>query len=383
MAEYTENEAAEHTEKAPWETLSLRARPRPVTRLNRRVIGVLLALGIGVLAFALSSVVNRPKPAPSASVALTPGPTTPPEGLAKLPKTYGEIVQPARAAEAPPAPPPPESRPAMPVAVPVTPPPQAAVPAPRPVQHPVPRQEPKRWLFAALQGNVGAPPFPAPKPDVKKAEDTGKAQGLIPAATWALPRDPRQVLYRSQVIPGMLLHDVNSDIPGPVRIMVTQAVVDRFGQDHVLIPQYSYLLGTQDGHPTYGQSRLAVTIDQIELPDGAVVGLQKAKMGDRSGAQGVAGKVNNHWGTVGIAAVLSAVLSVGTRAPFGNVTGFQQTLPQEFGQDVGQSINRTGQQIVNRALIIPPTITLKAGTPVTIQLGEAVSFQQPPTSVSK
>ena len=43
---------------------------------------------------------------------------------------------------------------------------------------------------------------------------------------------------------------------------------------------------------------------------------------------------------------------------------------QELARETGQSVNRTAQSIVERTLNIPPRITLKAGTPVTIQLAE-------------
>jgi type IV secretion system protein VirB10 len=181
------------------------------------------------------------------------------------------------------------------------------------------------------------------------------------------------VLYRSQAIAGLLLDALNSDIPGQVRIMVTRPVTDRLHQGHVLIPQHSLLLGTQAGTPAFGQTRLAVTIEELHFPDGTIVRLQ--------GGLGVRGTVNNHYVKLGIDAVLSAALTIGTRGPFGNTTGFQPTLPQEYARDVGSNFSQVGQSIVDRSLNIPPTITLTAGTPVTIQLTENVSFQAPPTVV--
>jgi type IV secretion system protein VirB10 len=177
----------------------------------------------------------------------------------------------------------------------------------------------------------------------------------------------------------VLLDELNSDVPGQVRVKVTRPGLDKFQRGVVLIPQHSILLGTQDGQPVYGQSRLPVTLDQIERPDGTLVRLTKAKLADQAGAQGVTGKVNHHLGRVILGAELSALLSIGTRAPFGNTTNFQPTLPQEFAQDVGSSLNRSGQQIVQRELTVPPTIIVPAGTPVSLSLGDNVSFSQPPT----
>ena len=192
--------------------------------------------------------------------------------------------------------------------------------------------------------------------------------------------DPTKVLYRAQVIPGILLQALNSDIPGQVRIMITRPVTDRFHHGHVLIPQHSMLLGAQDGRPAFGQTRVAVTIEEIQFPQGEIVRLQ-GQMADRSGALGSRGKVNNHYVKIGIGAVLSAVLNIGTRGVTGSPQNYQPTLGQEFTRDVGESVSRSGQSIVDKSLNIPPTLTLKAGTEVTIQLAENLSFAQPPVSV--
>ena len=60
----------------------------------------------------------------------------------------------------------------------------------------------------------------------------------------------------------------------------------------------------------------------------------------RPGATGIPAKVNNHYGSVILGAGLSALLNIGTRAPFGSTANFQQNLPQEFAQDTAQSLGR-------------------------------------------
>src|SRR5437773_6475390 len=91
--------------KQPWEPLTLRARPAPVTRLNRKVIGGVLALGMGLVAFALSTGLRSPQAPAIPTDATAPGNTTPPEGLGRLPKHYSDIKHPvvAEAATPPPA----------------------------------------------------------------------------------------------------------------------------------------------------------------------------------------------------------------------------------------------------------------------------------------
>jgi type IV secretion system protein VirB10 len=169
-----------------------------------------------------------------------------------------------------------------------------------------------------------------------------------------------------------------------MRLMVTADVVDKFQSGLVLIPQYSYLHGQQtDGGVQYGQTRLGMTLEGLEFPDGTYLVLGKAKAGNQSGAVGLTGSVNNHWVQVGVSAVLTAALSIGSRAPFGSPSGLQQNLPQEFAQDAGSSVNRSGQQIVQRSLSVHPTITLAHGTAVTVQLLDNISLQTPPVITNR
>lgn len=411
--------------------LIVQPQPPRAERIDKQKFGLAaLVVGLGItLFFALklqskhaAQQAIQPAPLPGAHEVSGTDSTDP---FLRIPSSYAGIdrtpkppkVEPPPTTPEPvfaPAVPPPPTPRVAPQAPPPTPVHAAAPPAP-PVKTP-----PKRWLFANMQQSVATPPFPHPKSALPPGEDdqagmapglapgttqgtaagvssglppgraqtpgartSGTARNLIQAAQWARPVDPTRVLYRSQTIPGVLMQDVNSDLPGQVKIMVTRPVLDRFGQGQVLIPQYTLLVGQQDGRPVYGQARLGVTIEEMEWPDGTVLGLGKAALADKSGAMGVAGKVNNHWSKVGLGAVLSAVLSIGARAPFGNTTGFQPTLPQEFSQDVGASLSRTGQQVVQRALTVPPTITLTAGTEVSVQLSENLSLQRPPLPVIK
>jgi type IV secretion system protein VirB10 len=385
--------------------------PPPAERLSRRKI-LLVVSGIGLVlaSFFLLRVLRHATaqrtmaPAPLPPVYDVTGAPMPVHTVLNAPASYQDVPRPPRIPPAPvvvpdpppspftpepmpapvPAPPPPlvtQAPPPPPAAPPAPAPPPVAAASPPPRPEPAAKQPPKRWLFADLGNAVAKPPFPTgaePRKDTT-AQETADAALLRPAE-WIKPLDPTKVLYRAQVIPGLLLQALNSDIPGQVRIMVTRPVTDRFHQGHVLIPQHSILLGTQDGRPAFGQTRVAVTIEEIQFPQGEIVRLQ-GQMADRSGALGSRGRVNNHYVKIGVGAILSAVLNIGTRGLTGSPQNYQPTLGQEFTRDVGTSVSRSGQSIVDKSLNIPPTITLKAGTEVTIQLAENLSFAHPPVSV--
>jgi type IV secretion system protein VirB10 len=255
--------------------------------------------------------------------------------------------------------------------------------APQPAQKPEP---PKRnnWLFAKVsqQGSVQEPPFPLPKEQEEGGQ--GRSSKLFPRAQWERPDDPTRVIYRSQVLNGILQNSIDSSNPGLVRILLTEQVEDRFGQGRVLLPQYTVLLGQQDGKVVFGQKRVAIQIEAAELVDGTVLSFQKpTKVGDQLGANAVPGTVDNRWGNVILSAGISALLSIGSRIPAGNQEGFAPTLGQDVSQDLSRSLNQSGQQIVKRELDVSPIITIPYGTPVTIQLGENINLMTPPTLIRK
>ena len=58
-----------------------------------------------------------------------------------------------------------------------------------------------------------------------------------------------------------------------------------------------------------------MAITMAILPNGTAIQWKSGQAGDAAGATGIPGKVNNHYGSVILGAGLSALLSIGTRAP--------------------------------------------------------------------
>jgi type IV secretory pathway VirB10-like protein len=230
---------------------------------------------------------------------------------------------------------------------------------------------PKRWFaaMAAPRGDIVQPPFPE---DPKAKDQQSK---LFPKAVWEKPKDPYKILYADQVVQGQLTQNISSDFPGTVRIKVTQAVEDRWGHGHVLVPIDTTFIGQQQGNTNFGQTRLPVQITQAIFPDGTAVQWSKGQVGDAMGANGVPADVDNHYGKLLLGVGLQALLSIGVRAPFGSTQGFQQNLPQEFAQDASQGVNQAGQRIIQQQFSVKPTLSQEHGFPVTISFLENVSFQ--------
>jgi type IV secretory pathway VirB10-like protein len=91
--------------------------------------------------------------------------------------------------------------------------------------------------------------------------------------------------------------------------------------------------------------------------------LERQPGADTQGYAGLEDEVDNHWGMLFKAAVLSTLLSVGAEA---GTSQDENNLVQAIRSGASNSISQTGQQIVQRQLNIQPTLTIRPGFPVRV-----------------
>jgi type IV secretion system protein TrbI len=171
------------------------------------------------------------------------------------------------------------------------------------------------------------------------------------------------VVQAGTVIPGGLITGIRSDLPGEITAQVTENVYDSPTGRSLLIPQGSRLIGSYDSQVAFGQSRVLLVWTRLILPSGKSIVLERQPGADTAGYSGLEDEVNNHWGTLFKAAVLSTLLSVGSEAGANNN---ESALVQALRQGASQSVNQTGQQVVGRYLNIQPTLTIRPGFPVRV-----------------
>ncbi|RAN37385.1 TrbI/VirB10 family protein, partial [Hyphomonas sp. GM-8P] len=82
------------------------------------------------------------------------------------------------------------------------------------------------------------------------------------------PASPYQVMAGT-LIPASLVTGINSDLPGTIVAQVTQPVYDTVTGQYLLIPQGSRLIGRYQSEVSFGQDRALVTWDRIIFPDGS------------------------------------------------------------------------------------------------------------------
>ena len=371
------------TQAPPVEALRLRADPPRVARLSRPMIAVLSGVGAvaigGALVFALQP--QTPKPAaPQAEAGAGP----PAAAVSGAPKTYGDVPR-----LGPPLPGD-LGRPivaAQQRGAAIDPP---AIGGQAPDAYPAATQriEARRQALdaaraSALFTGAGRTPPAAARPETAAAPVPLAATPEAPSASSPAPKQAfldrpgdRQtvsahrlspptspnLLQAGSTITAALITSVRSDLPGPVSAQVTRNVYDSLSGRILLIPQGSRLIGTYDAQVSFGQKSVLLAWDRLILPDGRSMLLDRLVGADAGGRSGLEDGVDAHWGAMAKAALLSSVLGIG--AELGSDD--DGDVARALRRGVQETINQTGQQVVRRQLDVQPTLTLRAGLPLTI-----------------
>jgi type IV secretion system protein VirB10 len=367
----------------PPQEMRLRSSRAPVTRLSRKVLlglGAIASIGIGGALF----LALRPQHQTSGSELYNTSNRTTPDGLANLPRDYtglpravpqlgpplpGDLGRPIVNAGAP--------APGMPTL--------AAGPSPE-QQRIAQEQEAARTshLFTTTNvGQIATATSPALAPaqaaaasltggsndpasqDHKLAFLNGNAdRRTVSLDRVQAPASP-YVLQAGAVIPAALLTGLRSDLPGQVTAQVTEDVYDSPTGKALLIPQGARLVGQYDAQIAFGQSRALLVWNRLIMPNGRSIILERQPGTDSEGYAGLEDQVDNHWGMLFKAAILSTLLSVGAEAGTSNNENF---LLQGIRLGASQSFSQIGEQVVGRSLNVQPTITVRPGFPVRVMV---------------
>lgn len=379
MTDAPHEEERPNADNRPTEEMRLRSSRQPVTRLSRKVLlglGTAAAIGVGgALLFAL-----KPQHQSTGSELYNTNNRNTPDGLANLPRDYTGLPKP-----------PPQLGPPLPgdLGKPIL---NAGAPAPgMPMSGPSPEeqrlaqeQEAARTSHLFATTNISAPnaattPSLAagqpPPPSANAASDltsqdhklaflNGNIDRRTTSPDRVQPPASPYVLQAGALIPASLITGLRSDLPGQVTAQVTEDVYDSPTGKTLLVPQGSRLVGQYDAQIAFGQSRALLVWNRLIMPNGKSIVLERQPGADTEGYAGLEDEVDNHWGTLFKAAILSTVLSVGSEAGMsGNNNG---SLAEAIQQGLSQSVNQTGQQVVSRSLNIQPTITIRPGFPVRV-----------------
>jgi type IV secretion system protein TrbI len=133
----------------------------------------------------------------------------------------------------------------------------------------------------------------------------------------------------------------------------------------LVLTQGARLIGQYDAQIAFGQSRALLVWNRLIMPNGKSIVLERQPGTDSEGYAGLEDEVDNHWGMLFKAAILSTLLSIGSEAGTTN-SNSENNLAQAIRQGGPQSFNQIGEQVVGRSLNIQPTITIRPGFPVRV-----------------
>lgn len=180
-----------------------------------------------------------------------------------------------------------------------------------------------------------------------------------------VPASPYQVMAGT-VIAAALVTGIKSDLPGDVIATVTEPVYDTGTGRYLLIPQGSRILGRYNSQVSYGQSRVQVVWTRIILPDTSSLQLDNLVGTDPAGYAGLEDGVDWHWDRIFAGAALTTLLGIGAElaAPENRQDGSRVIVA---GRDSLQdSVNQIGQEMTRRNMNIQPTLTERPGLPVRV-----------------
>ena len=420
MSERDPAQSASAQPKVSPETLELRARPQPVTRINSKV----LIGSAAVLLFIISGIVLVALKPPRLRVAdarellnVEHKPIS--DGLSKLPATYDGVK-------------PKKSDPVTVVAAVDPGVPRLTETSGEPIDE-AERVEKARLARMAGQAReaqvffrlqmmarprepVAATPHSPPPPDPKPAEGdlatlaslraTERGRALAAGDLDLSANDPTEPLRKlsflkmakekdiynphglekpaspyqlmaGTIIAASLVSGLNSDLPGFVIAQVTENVYDSVSGRFLLIPQGSRLLGKYDNVVAFGQERALVVWQRILRPDGSSVVIDNLPATDTAGYAGLADDVDLHTWKLLKGVALATVLGVGSQL----AVGFSDNdLAKAFAQATQSTTNRAGQRLVERNLNVAPTLTVRPGWPLRVIVHKDIVFQPyPPT----
>ncbi len=174
------------------------------------------------------------------------------------------------------------------------------------------------------------------------------------------------VVQAGTVIPAALINGIRSDVPGQITAQVTENIFDSPTGRFLLIPQGTRLIGIYDSQVAFGQSRVLLVWTRLIMPNGRSIVLERQSGADTSGFSGLEDEVDNHWGALFKAALLSTLLGVGSELGTTSGVGSNSDVITALRRGSSDSLNQTGQKVVQRNLNIQPTLTVRPGFPVRV-----------------
>lgn len=186
-----------------------------------------------------------------------------------------------------------------------------------------------------------------------------------------MPPASPYILQAGSVIAGALNTKISSDLPGQITGHVTQNVYDSPTGRYLLIPQGSTLFGAYNSSVSFGQQRTQIIWTRLIYPNGESLVLEKLPGGDAIGQSGLSDEVNNHWGQLFRAALVTTLLSVGSEA---GTSWNENNLMQAIRSGASNGFSMVGNRLIDQSLNVQPTLTDRPGLPFMLILNRDLAL---------
>lgn len=186
---------------------------------------------------------------------------------------------------------------------------------------------------------------------------------IVSAHRLTSPESPFTIMAGT-VISAALVTGLNSDLPGQVIATVTAPVFDSVTGRTQLIPQGARLLGTYDSQTAFGESRAMVVWTRLIFPDGRSLALDRLAGTDAQGQAGLSDVVDHRWRRLVGGVLVSSLLGVGAELASPQTSGGEGQIIIGARNSVQDTLNQVGQELTRRNLDIKPTIKIRPGFPL-------------------
>ena len=185
-----------------------------------------------------------------------------------------------------------------------------------------------------------------------------------------LPPRAEFVIQAGDVLPALMISEINSMLPGQIVAQVSQHVYDSPTKTHLLIPQGTKLIGSYSSDVGYGQNAMLVAWQRLSYPDGKTLDIGSMPGATGAGASGLTDLVNNHYVRLFGSALLMSAITAGVtfsqqQAQGAGIPG-QVGIPQynagtAMSQALGQQLGQVTAQLIAKNLSIAPELTIRPG----------------------
>ncbi|MBL4818875.1 MAG: TrbI/VirB10 family protein [Deltaproteobacteria bacterium] len=174
------------------------------------------------------------------------------------------------------------------------------------------------------------------------------------------------VIMQGTYIKAVLLSEFSTELPGPILAQVIENIFDSRTGRNLLIPQGTKVVGEYNSSISNGQNKAQVVWTRLVFPNTSSIDLGRMPGVDRSGSSGYKGKVDRHYGELAVGVLVTSLLSSGVSLSAGSSNPHSPSPQKVISRSLGQEAARVGTKMAEQALDIQPTITIKAGTQISI-----------------